>query len=29
MDETLDVAAADKGYALSDRSTWIHFKNKG
>ncbi|HME30091.1 MAG TPA: extracellular solute-binding protein [Pseudolabrys sp.] len=29
MDETLDVAVADKGYVLSDRGTWIHFKNKG
>jgi tungstate transport system substrate-binding protein len=29
MDETLDVAVADKGYVLSDRATWIHFKNKG
>jgi tungstate transport system substrate-binding protein len=29
MDQTLDVAVADKGYVLSDRGTWIHFKNKG
>jgi len=28
MDETLDVAVADKGYVLSDRATWISFKNK-
>jgi len=29
MDETLDVAVADKGYVLSDRGTWTNFKNKG
>ena len=29
MDETLDVAVADKGYVLSDRATWTNFKNKG
>ena len=28
MDEALDKAVADKGYVLSDRGTWIHFKNK-
>ena len=28
MDETLGEACAKKGYVLSDRSTWIHFKNK-
>jgi len=28
MDETLDVAVADKGYVLSDRGTWTNFKNK-
>ena len=28
MDEALDVAVADKGYVLCDRSTWIHYKNK-
>jgi len=25
---SLDKAVADKGYVLSDRGTWIHFKNK-
>ena len=28
MDETLVEACLSKGYVLSDRSTWIHFKNK-
>ena len=28
MDEALDKAVVNKGYVLSDRSTWIHFKNK-
>jgi tungstate transport system substrate-binding protein len=28
MDDTLHMAAASNGYVLSDRATWIHFKNK-
>jgi tungstate transport system substrate-binding protein len=28
MDKTLGEACVNKGYVLSDRSTWIHFKNK-
>ena len=29
MDATLHMAAASNGYVLSDRATWIHFKDKG
>ena len=29
MDATLYMASAKGGYVLSDRGTWIHFKNKG
>jgi len=29
MGETLHMAAARDGYVLSDRGTWINFKNKG
>jgi tungstate transport system substrate-binding protein len=29
MDATLHVASAHAGYTLSDRGTWIHFKNNG
>jgi tungstate transport system substrate-binding protein len=29
MDSTLYMASAKDGYVLSDRGTWIHFKNKG
>jgi tungstate transport system substrate-binding protein len=29
MGATLNTAKASEGYALSDRGTWIHFKNKG
>jgi tungstate transport system substrate-binding protein len=28
MEATLDIASARDGYALSDRATWSHFKNK-
>jgi len=28
MNETLDVALAERGYVLADRGTWVHFKNK-
>ena len=28
MGAALNTAAADKAYMLSDRGTWIHFKNK-
>lgn len=28
MDQTLDVAAAMDGYTLSDRRTWLSFKDK-
>ena len=28
MDKTLEKAVANKGYVLSDRGTWLHFKNK-
>ncbi|HEY5380253.1 MAG TPA: substrate-binding domain-containing protein [Pseudolabrys sp.] len=28
MGATLNTAAADNGYTLTDRATWIHFKNK-
>ena len=28
MDEALVEACLNKGYVLSDRSTWNHFKNK-
>ncbi|MGC1848862.1 MAG: substrate-binding domain-containing protein [Pseudolabrys sp.] len=29
MEPTLHMASAKGGYVLSDRGTWIHFKNKG
>jgi len=29
MGAALNTAGADNGYVLSDRGTWIHFKNKG
>ena len=29
MDATLHMASARDGYVLSDRGTWLHFKNKG
>jgi tungstate transport system substrate-binding protein len=29
MGATLNTAQASNGYTLSDRATWIHFKNKG
>jgi tungstate transport system substrate-binding protein len=29
MGATLNTASASDAYALSDRATWIHFKNKG
>ena len=29
MGAALNTAAASNGYVLSDRATWIHFKNKG
>jgi tungstate transport system substrate-binding protein len=29
MGAALNTASADKAYVLSDRGTWIHFKNKG
>jgi tungstate transport system substrate-binding protein len=29
MDAALLMAAASKAYVLSDRATWIHFKNRG
>src|SRR5471030_1471976 len=29
MGAALNTAGASNGYALSDRGTWIHFKNKG
>jgi tungstate transport system substrate-binding protein len=29
MDAALHMAAASNGYALTDRGTWIHLKNKG
>lgn len=29
MGATLNTAAAANGYTLTDRATWIHFKNKG
>jgi tungstate transport system substrate-binding protein len=29
MGATLNTAGAGNGYVLSDRGTWIHFKNKG
>jgi tungstate transport system substrate-binding protein len=29
MGATLNTASASNGYALTDRATWIHFKNKG
>jgi tungstate transport system substrate-binding protein len=29
MGATLNVASASEAYTLSDRATWIHFKNKG
>jgi tungstate transport system substrate-binding protein len=29
MGTALNIAGAANGYVLSDRSTWIHFKNKG
>lgn len=29
MGATLNTASAQNGYTLSDRATWIHFKNKG
>jgi tungstate transport system substrate-binding protein len=29
MGAALNVAAATEGYVLSDRATWIHFRNKG
>jgi tungstate transport system substrate-binding protein len=29
MGAALNTAGASKGYVLSDRGTWIHFKNKG
>ncbi len=28
MDATLHMASARDGYVLSDRGTWLHFKNK-
>jgi tungstate transport system substrate-binding protein len=28
MGATLNIAAAENAYTLSDRATWIHFKNK-
>jgi tungstate transport system substrate-binding protein len=29
MGATLNTASASNGYTLTDRATWIHFKNKG
>jgi tungstate transport system substrate-binding protein len=29
MGAALNVAGASNGYVLSDRATWVHFKNKG
>jgi tungstate transport system substrate-binding protein len=29
MGAALNTAGAGSGYVLSDRGTWIHFKNKG
>ena len=29
MEQTLTTAASTNGYALTDRSTWVHFRNRG